>query len=359
MEAEKVRSLLSAAANLVGGPGKRWRTVAILFALCNIKNLPFVWHFRFFQAAFIHTFKPKPIPLPTTSSPSSSAFPLFLPVITSTRAPVLECDLYIHKSNSTYFTDLDVSRTHLISLLGAPGLSAYHERRRTQGEKRLLIALGGVACFFQKEIKPYEAYELWTRVLCWDHKWVYVVTHFVKKGSVKPKGYLMQPDGRGWWASFLSPKKKKKAQKVEEANSEGCVNGAEKKDIFAFSIAKYVYKSGRLTIPPELVFQRCGVLPQKPVGLETGPTGEVEDEGLTEQSMANGADTPESFDEVIQSSLTPTEEDEKGWTWDMIEKERQRGMKIAKLMGDMDQLKGEFTGDSKPALGEYRDFLWA
>jgi hypothetical protein len=222
-----------------------------------------------------------------------------------------------------------------------------------------MIALGGVACFFRKEIKPYEAYEMWTRILCWDHKWVYVVTHFVKKGSVRPAGYLMQSNGQGWWSSFLISKKDK-FEKVPR--SEESVNGAEKKDIFAFSIAKYVYKSGRRTIPPELVFQRCGVLPSKPADSEPSPSSSIEDSGLTEQSVVNGMEassTHESFDEVLQSSLTPTKDGSKGWTWEMIEKERQRGMEIAKLMGDMDQLKDEFTGNSKPVLGEYRDLLWA
>jgi hypothetical protein len=223
----------------------------------------------------------------------------------------------------------------------------------------LLIALGGVACFFQKEIKPYEAYEMWTRVLCWDHKWVYTVTHYVKKGAVMPEGYLMQPNGQGWWSSFMYPKKSKAGKAPE---SEGSVNGAEKKDIFAFAISKYVFKSGRKTITPELVFQRCGALPDKPADSEPSPSSTIEDSGLVEQSMANGTDTPgtpESFDEVLKSSLMPTEEGEKGWTWDMIEKERQRGMEIAKLFRDLDLLKLEFTGDSKPALGVYRDLLWA
>ena len=157
----------------------------------------------------------------------------------------------------------------------------------------------------------------------------------------------------------MSPKKTK-AEKAPE--NDGSVNGAEKKDIFAFSIAKIVYKSGRLTIPPELVFQRCGLLPSKPDDSEAGPSSSIEDSGLTEQSITNGTEstgTPESLDDVLQSSLTPTEDGSKGWTWDMVEKERQRGMKIAQLMADMDQLKGEFTGDSKPALGAYRDLLWA
>jgi hypothetical protein len=330
--------------------------VALLFAITNLKSLPFVWTFRFFHAAFLHSFRPKSIPKPLSASDS---FPLFLPVITSTRAPVLECDFNIHKSNSTYFADIDVSRAHLIALLGAPGLKAYHDRQRKGEEKRLLIALGGVACFFLKEIKPYEPYEMWTRVLAWDQKWIYTVTHFVRKGAVKPKGLLMQPNGLGWWSSLMSPKKGKAEKAVE---SEGSVNGAEKKDVFAFALSKYVVKSGRQTIPPELVFQRCGALPAKPENSEPSPTSTIEDSGLIEQSMANGADTPatpESFDEAVQSSLTPSEEGEKGWTWDMIEKERQRGMGIGRLMAQMDSLKDEFTGNSKPALGQYRDLLWA
>jgi hypothetical protein len=140
------------------------------------------------------------------------------------------------------------------------------------------------------------------------------------------------------------------------------MNGAEKKDIFAFAISKYVYKSGRETIPPELVFQRCGILPSKAADSGPGPSSTIEERALPERPMANGIETPgttEAFDEVLQSSLTPTEEGLKSWTWEMIEKERQRGMKIAKLIADLDQLKGEFTGHSKPAFGEYRDFLWA
>ena len=156
----------------------------------------------------------------------------------------------------------------------------------------------------------------------------------------------------------MSPKKEKPENVVEE----GRVHGAEKKDIFAFALSKYVFKSGRQTIPPELVFQRCGALPAKPDNSEPSPSSTIEDSGLIEQSMANGTDTPgtpESFNEAVQSSLTPTEEGDKGWTWDMIEKERRRGMEIARLMAQMDSLKDEFTGDSKPALGQYRDLLWA
>ena len=154
--------------------------------------------------------------------------------------------------------------------------------------------------------------------------------------------------------------RKSKSEKSPE--SEGSVNGAEKKDIFAFAISKYVFRSERKTINPELVFQRCGALPEKPAGSGPIPESTIEDSGLVEQSLANGTDTPgnpEPFYEVLQSLLTPTEDGDKRWTWNMIEKERQRGMYLAsKLMGDSsrDELKQSFTGDSKPALGVYIDF---
>ena len=40
------------------------------------------------------------------------------------------------------------------------------------GSAPLGLALGEVQCSFKKEVKVYEKYEMWTRVLCWDQKWM-------------------------------------------------------------------------------------------------------------------------------------------------------------------------------------------
>lgn len=42
---------------------------------------------------------------------------LFMPSILDTRPTLLECDFNLHKSNSTYFTDLDIARSHLSGIL--------------------------------------------------------------------------------------------------------------------------------------------------------------------------------------------------------------------------------------------------
>ena len=296
--------------------------------------------------------QPRAIPRPASTD---DAYPLFLPVITSTCSPILECDYNIHKSNSTYFSDLDVSRTHLVSILCAPGLAGYRKRVAAKEESGgLNIALGGVACFFQREIKPYEKYEMWTRVLCWDRKWAYVITHFVEKGAFTPKGYIMQPNGQNWWPSWMGSKN----VKSQKTKVEGEPAATDKKRIFAFALSKYVFKSGRKTIPPETVFVNCGQMPPRPAD-STPENSSVEDSGLVEHAVINGtAFSQESVTDLLDSSLKPSQVGATQWTWDMVENERQRGMNIAEQMAGLDKLKDEFTGDSKPALGAYRDLLW-
>lgn len=73
------------------------------------------------------------------------------------------------ESNSTYFQDVDIARTHLICTLFSAGIE---QARKSKGQGILGAALGAVSCSFRKEINPFERYEMWTRVLSWDRKWV-------------------------------------------------------------------------------------------------------------------------------------------------------------------------------------------
>ena len=52
------------------------------------------------------------------------------------------------------------------------------------------IMLGAVHCSFRREIPPYAGYEMWSRMLAWDRKWIYIVTHFVPEGVAKPTEWL-------------------------------------------------------------------------------------------------------------------------------------------------------------------------
>ena len=59
------------------------------------------------------------------------------------------------------------------------------------GPTHFTMILGGTSCTWHREIKPYQPYELWTRVISWDDKWLYVVTHFVEAGMFRPDEYVM------------------------------------------------------------------------------------------------------------------------------------------------------------------------
>ena len=202
--------------------------------------------------------------------------------------------------------------------------------------------LGGVTCHFKREIKPYQAFEIWTRVLCWDRKWLYLVSHFVEKGNVKPKGYTLQP-----W--------KKGNQRSENGKMNENVDKTPHPAIFASSIAKYVFKEGRLTVPPETLLQHSNLLPLKPAGHETPPaimssSAGSSSVGLTAAMAAREIRT--SAEQIMDGAIKPLS-DINSWTWERVEAERLKGMKIAELFAGLDELHNEFTADREPVLGEF------
>ncbi|KAH7166546.1 hypothetical protein EDB81DRAFT_919033 [Dactylonectria macrodidyma] len=177
----------------------------------------------------------------TDSAPTENLSPrcLFLPAISSTRSPLLECDYNMHKSNSTYFTDLDISRGNFSLILFRKPFNPF------PGPDHFIMILGAAQCVWRKEILPYQPYELWTRVLSWDEKWIYLVSHFVKPGLFKPTEYLMQSNPR------VSGKNVKKEGPKDR-----------QKAVYASSVARYVFKNQKRTVPPEQVLRECGLLPE-------------------------------------------------------------------------------------------------
>jgi hypothetical protein len=191
---------------------------------------------------------------------------------------------------------------------------------------RWSVMLGGVMCSFKREIGIYEGYEMWSRILCWDKKWIYCVTHFVKKGAVKPSAYIL--DDGSWFGG--------KGYKKLEAKGGKDVD---EKAIFASAISKYVVKLGRLTVHPEVFLQASDMLPPKPGGWASmsGPSGES---------------TPETL-EVADTEVEVTDD----WDWRKVEAENKKGLAFAEHFGELDALHDEFTGSQAPALGRYRDFI--
>jgi Thioesterase-like superfamily len=283
-------------------------------------------------------------------TPESGPRAIFQPLITTSCSPLLECDYNVHKSNSTYFSDLDISRTNLVAAL----LKGGFRERKKKGEAsngKFLVMLGGVSCAFRREIAPYEGYEIWSRVLCWDRKWMYIVSHFVKKGAVKPKGYTLQPErdpkrGRAWWfwgKDVVVSEDKESSGTSSPSEQQGRKQRPPHKAIFASAISKYVFKNGRITIPPELVLERSSLLPPRP----SSPLGESAIDFAASRDLS-------SRDEIsIDESLAIEDEEAGNWDWARMEKERRRGLLVAEKLMALDDLHVEFTGERGMALGEY------
>ncbi|EWC43406.1 hypothetical protein DRE_07653 [Drechslerella stenobrocha 248] len=312
--------------------GKISRLLAVLIVLANLKSIPFFWHSRFWYALTIHLVsRRRVLPNPTQ---------LFAPVKIASRAPLYECDFNCHKSNSTYFSDLDIGRTHLVAHLIKKSL----RNRRQRGETPLYIALGGVVSLFRREIKPYQKYEVWSRVLAWDEKWFWVVSHFV--------------------------------------SAEKDRNG--KRKIYASSLSKYVFKQERKTIPPVEVLEESGLLPKRPDAETVNfinesldrPAGLMESASLVVKSEVlhphlqhldadssrSGSVSPGPRVTTAEERLAAEEEELElldkitKWDWETVERLRRQGLRTANHMLNLDALEGEFEKGNDRVGGRVAEY---
>ncbi|PLN77792.1 hypothetical protein BDW42DRAFT_196286 [Aspergillus taichungensis] len=265
--------------------GDSWLPIILCVLVLAYKNLPFVWHIRFLRTLITRLFLH-----PTTNLPLHPTH-LFLPAIHRTRSPATECDYNLHKSNSTYFTDLDISRGSLSLVLFSRCLSF----RPSEANHTAAMILSGVQCVFRREIKPYQGYEVWTRVMAWDEKWLYLVSHFVERGKGGPRACVLQGGDKSVVVGDLGRKKDE---------------GGQKKKVFASSVSRYVFKQGRKTVAPEAILLQCGLLPGRGEEL-----------------------------------------------WGVIEKRRKRDVGAAQLKRGWDAVHEAFE-EVDVALGRYTDFLW-
>ncbi|KAI0126634.1 hypothetical protein BJ170DRAFT_414041 [Xylariales sp. AK1849] len=304
-----------------------WFSLLCVFVALNIKSMPFMWHMRILNA-FRFTLRTQRPSVPLTSSH------IFQPIITTSSAQLMEIDFNMHKSNSSYFADVDIARTHLVCTLFAKGIA--HMRGGTAaytGSKQPVfgLALGAVSCNFKRELRPYEQYEMWSKILSWDEKWIYIVTHFVRKDAAKPRTYSLYPEQtpQGSRGSSARSSRRNSAEGLDDeslrrVSVDGSYTDSEcdfkpEKQLFATALSKCVFKSGRKTVAPDLMLQMSGLLPT--------PAGDGED--------------------GFKSAITLQD----------IEEQRQRGFKIAQQLAMQNQqnLEAEFAGDDCEALGRHTD----
>ncbi|KAF7712324.1 Uncharacterized protein PECH_003591 [Penicillium ucsense] len=265
-----------------------WSTIVVAVILSSVKNIPLMWHARLITAVLYHSAIRKN---DVVTIESHGGQGLFGYIVTSSRSPVYECDINGHKSDSTYFSDLDINRIHLLTRVfkGAGDLSLRPPRPTTAPNdrpKKMRILLGGTCCSFRREIKPYAAYEIHSRVLAWDEKWLYVVSYFVKPGS---------------------------ARKIASMQNKAGDSGEMTNMVFASAITKFVFKEDRKTVRPADALEELGLL-----------------------------------------SASEDEAGEGLWSRSRVEEQRKTGMKTAQHLIALDDLHGQFEQASEyPFLGKF------
>jgi hypothetical protein len=208
----------------------------------------------------------------------------------------------MHKSNSTFFNDLDDNRTELLLALFKDVVKP--EKHGKDSLQPRMFNLGGTSCIFKKAIAPFSKYEISSRVLCWDQKWIYVVSHFTKPGSNNAN------------QSVLGLPTKKGSEQKEPKDQLDI--------IYATAITKYVFKQGRKTCTPESVMHDCSLLPPQPT--TEGPIG-----------LTTGIDR----------------ELHGHWTWQRVQDENNKHLEVAQNFDALDKLHETFVGRSGPSMYYY------
>ncbi|CRG86504.1 hypothetical protein PISL3812_03510 [Talaromyces islandicus] len=249
---------------------------------------------------------------------------VFLPIITATKVPLLEGDFNFHKSNSTYFTDLDTSRAHLLAFLCFKGMVKLDKELSADGKKGILtVMLGSTQTSFKREIPTLQPYEVWSRILTWDQKWLYIVTHFVQHGRITPT------------ASVASMKADSGASKSKTPLASKDVESS----IFATSISKCVFKKGRMTVSPERILRASDLL--SPV---SSSDATINLSKPTENHMNGGAASS------VADKIPSTTQDDSQLLAE-IEAERVKGIKYADFLSGLEELQGQLLKDDEVSNG--------
>lgn len=182
-----------------------WRNLLGLLVVLNAKTLPLAFHVRLYYY-IIRNLRAR------GRRPPAS---IFEPTRITTVTTMLEMDFNMHKSNSTYFTDMDISRANLMTRTFCKFYNEFSDPDLPKLKRHQFIytPLGSVGVVFKREIVAYVPYVVESRVIGWTEKWIFVLSVF-KRGST----------------------------------------------VYAYGLSKYVLKQQRKTIRPETIIAFEGLL---------------------------------------------------------------------------------------------------
>ncbi|HET7275981.1 MAG TPA: thioesterase family protein [Longimicrobiaceae bacterium] len=101
-----------------------------------------------------------------------------------------DLDINFHMNNGRYLSLMDLGRLDLMMRIGVM-------RQLFRCKWRPVI--GSLSIRFRRSLSPFQRYEIHTRLLCWDDKWMYLEQRFMAGGEMAAialvKGLFLQPNG--------------------------------------------------------------------------------------------------------------------------------------------------------------------
>lgn len=101
-----------------------------------------------------------------------------------------DLDFNGHVNNGRYLTLADVARMDFTLRCGAA---------RVAWQRRALPIVGDACAKFRRDLKPFQRFEVRSRLLGWDEKWTFLEHRFVRHGRVLGvvviRGLFKAPDG--------------------------------------------------------------------------------------------------------------------------------------------------------------------
>ena len=102
-----------------------------------------------------------------------------------------DCDINMHMNNGRYLTLMDLGRTYFMAQL---------KMLWKLPKKKWLPVVGAVEIRYHRSLNPFQKFELVTRVLTWDTKWIYLEQRFEVEGKIyavaRLRALFIGPKGR-------------------------------------------------------------------------------------------------------------------------------------------------------------------
>lgn len=228
--------------------GKVLVGILAIFSVSCYKYLPGAYTIRFFWIAAKYLYIKKLEKLDDKGNVKSP----FVSLIRKSKCCLLECDFFgFHKNNVTYFTELDLCRTECT-------LNALHRYFKTciiKGENFAFIPLASICNHFLKEMKPFQNYEMHTKIVGWGDKWLWLITVFTVDEKIKVIENRGNDETQKQVSSSESNNVPENVPPLYLNHKEGDKFG---KRVYCLSLGKLVFKKGRKTLQPWDVVQLAG-----------------------------------------------------------------------------------------------------